>query len=114
MARGANKLRWQLVVNSYPCPECGAGPGRRCRTAYVGHPKNEPHAARGRLAHDRGWSSADEPARCVRCNGLLPGEDPAPGRCRRCQRLEDSPRTTHATADNPAPDGSYDVPIWED
>lgn len=109
MPRGSKRLRWQLVVTSYPCPVCGAGPGHGCRSPA--HSKGEPHAERGRLAHMRGWASAEEPARCVRCNRPLPGEDPAPGRCRRCIRLEDAPRLT-ATADNPGPDGSYDVPLF--
>jgi len=115
MPRGRNKLRWQLVVNSYPCPECGSGPGFGCRT-YSNHPKPEPHAERGRLAHERGWAAADEPARCVRCNGPLEGQDPAPGRCRRCLHADNANRRGHwhATPDNPGPDGSYDVPIWED
>jgi hypothetical protein len=107
MAR-RTRLRWQLVVNSYPCPACGAGPGHGCRTPD--RPKPEPHAERARLAHYRGWASSDEPARCFRCNRPLPGEDPAPGRCARCIR-EDGPRL-HATADDPGPDGSYDVPLF--
>lgn len=112
MPRGSQKLRWQLVVNSYPCPICGAGPGRGCRTPN--RPKPEPHAARAALAHDRGWAGAEDPPRCVRCNGPLEGENPSPGRCRRCRLREDGPAATHATADNPGPDGSYDVPIWEE
>lgn len=111
MARG-RRLRWQLVVNSYPCPICDAGPGQGCRTPN--RPKPEPHAERSREAHARGWAAADEPARCVRCNGPLTGRWPQPGRCERCRLREDGPRPTHATADNPGPDGSYDVPIWED
>lgn len=102
---------WRLVVNSYPCPECHAVPGRACLTVR-GVPKPEPHADRAREAAARGWAFADAPARCYRCHRLLAGRDPAPGRCDRCRRLEDGRRPTHATQDNPGPDGSYDVPLF--
>jgi hypothetical protein len=101
------------VVNSYPCPECMAGPGQACRTAYQ-RPKPEPHAARAAVAHSRGWADADEPARCFKCQGPLPGVyfDATPRRCPRCSRI--GPPSGRATADNPGPDGSYDVPLWEE
>lgn len=106
-------ITWRLVVNSYPCEECHASPGRACIT-IGGNARTEPHAARSAAAHDRGWAFADSPARCVRCHGKLPGLNPDfPQRCPRCVRLE-TPRTDHATADNPGPDGSYDVPLFGD
>ena len=105
--------QWRLVVNSYPCKRCGAAPGRACRTDF-NHAKPEPHADRSDAAAARGWAYADAPARCRRCHGPLPGDDPEPGRCARCIRQEDGPLPTHATKDNPGPDGSYDAPIWED
>lgn len=109
--RGAKKAAWRLVLNSYACHTCGAAPGRHCVTDY-GHPKAEPHADRTRQAAARGWAFADAPARCYRCHRPLPGEDPPAGRCDRCRRLEDGPKKTHATADHPGPDGSYDVPLF--
>lgn len=109
--RRRNRLEWQLVVNSYPCHKCGVPPGRSCRTD-MGHVKPEPHAERSQTAAARGWAFADAPARCYRCHRPLPGADPPPGRCARCRRLEDGKPPTHATKDNPGPDGSYDVPIW--
>lgn len=77
-------IMWRLVVNSYPCPECHVSPGRACVTV-TGHAKPEPHAERSGAAHHRGWAFADAPARCVRCNGPLPGERPDAGQlCPRC------------------------------
>ena len=105
---------WRLVVNSYPCPVCLVPPGRGCRTES-GRPKVEPHADRARVAARRGWAFADAPARCYRCHRPLEGTNPPPGRCPRCRREDDRARkTTHATADNPGPDGSYDVPLFGD
>ena len=105
-------ITWRMVVTSYPCTECNAAPGRACLT-ISGVPKPEPHAARSRAARDRGWAFADAPARCVKCNGPLPGDNPdSPQRCVRCARREDGPPPVHNTPDNPGPDGSYDVPLW--
>lgn len=102
---------WRLVVNSYPCPECHAAPGRACVTVR-NVPKPEPHADRSRAAAARGWAYADAPARCYRCHRPLEGQNPPPGRCARCIRQEDGPKKTHATRDDPGPDGSYDVPLF--
>jgi hypothetical protein len=105
-------IAWRVVVNSYPCPVCPAGPGYACRTER-GNPKPEPHAARAARAHARGWAHADEPGRCFQCHGPLPGQNPAtPQRCAKCIRAEFGARPTHATKDNPGPDGSYDVTLW--
>lgn len=111
-ARGTRRyIAWRIIVNSYPCPVCPAGPGQACITEY-GNPKQEPHAGRAARAHGRGWAAADQPARCFTCNGPLPnGPDTGPRRCPKCVR-RDAPRAPHATADNPGPDGSYDVPLW--
>lgn len=110
--RGRNKrdIAWRIVVNSYPCPTCPAGPGQAC-VSESGHAKPEPHAARSARAAARGWAHADEPARCVRCHGPLPADVRAPARCLRCTLREDGPAPMHATEDNPGPDGSYDVPL---
>jgi hypothetical protein len=107
-----NRAAWQLVLTTYRCHECGARVGHGCRTG-AGRP-TEPHADRARQAAARGWAAADCPPRCYRCLRPLPGPSPAPGRCARCVRREDGPPPTHATKDHPGPDGSYDVPIWED
>lgn len=109
--RRGKKLEWQLVVNSYPCVKCGVPPGRSCRSD-LGHVKTEPHADRSASAAARGWAFADAPARCVKCHGKLPGENPDPGRCPRCVLREDGPLPTHATRDHPGPDGSWDVPLF--
>jgi hypothetical protein len=50
---------WQYVVESYPCPRCGANPMDQCRTRS-GTRKAEPHASRSRQAEARGWLAADE------------------------------------------------------
>ena len=105
-------ITWRLVVNSYPCEECHVPPGRACIT-MTGNPKPEPHAARTAAAHARGWAFADAPARCVDCNGPLPGDNPdSPQRCRKCARIAAGPPPVHATREHPGPDGSYDVPLW--
>jgi len=105
-------ITWRLVVNSYPCPVCPAGPGYACRTER-GNPKPEPHATRAAVAHSRGWAFADAPARCFKCHGPLPGTNPdSPQRCPKCIRREDGPPPVHATEDAPGPDGSFDVPLW--
>jgi len=104
----SQRLLWRLVVNSYPCPDCRAKPGQTCVTRW--NRPTEPHAARSLEAAKRGWAMADAPARCYRCHRPLAGENPRPGLCPRCYRAE-YPPTTHATKDNPGPDGSYDVPL---
>jgi hypothetical protein len=103
---------WRLVVNSYPCPECHAAPGRACVTVR-NVPKPEPHADRSREARARGWAFADAPARCYRCQRPLAGLNPLAGLCGRCKHDDERPNT-HATKDNPGPDGSYDVPLFEE
>ena len=113
-------LRWRLVVNSYTCPTCGAGAGYGCRT--TGNRPAGPtgqHAARAQQARDRGWAAADEPPNCAVCHRPLPEDvhTPTPAVCVRCTRRKEGQRRqigAHATRDAPGPDGSYDVPLWED
>ena len=69
------KQRFQIVIESYECPVCGAAPSRRCET-YNGNPKREPHAERSRLAEQRGWRAADDVAEfpgptCVHCRNPM-------------------------------------------
>jgi hypothetical protein len=105
------RATWQLVVNSYPCPTCGAPDGLACRTTSNARAA-QPHAERSARAAVRGWAFADKPALCVRCHGALPlGNEDWPKRCARCVLREDGPAPTHATAEHPGPDGSYDVPL---
>jgi hypothetical protein len=53
-------IHWREVVESYPCTDCGAGPGDRCHTSgRWPSPKWEPHACRSRLASANGWDYAD-------------------------------------------------------
>jgi len=103
--QGKKAVTWRLVVNSYPCPTCGAPPGKACVT---GHDvtKYEPHTSRSQRAAVRGWAFSDAPARCIRCHGRLEDSAQAPARCARCIRREDGPKRTHATRDSPGPDGS--------
>lgn len=103
-------ITWRLVVNSYPCLKCGVPPGRSCRTD-MGRP-TDCHAERSQSAAARGWAFADAPARCVRCHRPLAGDNPEPGMCARCLRDARGKAPSHATADNPGPDGSYDVPLF--
>jgi len=106
-------LTWQLVVNSYPCTRCGSPPGMTCVTD-VGATKREPHAERTRTAHDRGWAFAEAEPRCVTCHGPLPDvHNEPPTRCPRCARIANPPGE-RATVDNPGPDGSYDVGLWDE
>lgn len=111
--KGRRAAVWRLVVNSYPCPECHVPPGRACLTVH-NRPKPEPHADRARAAAARGWAYAEAAARCYRCHAPLPGDNPDPGRCARCRKEMEGPPITHATADHPGPDGSYDVPLFGD
>ena len=64
--------RWQIVVQSYECPTCGAPPGHPCETT-TSQPKREPHADRARLAEARDWRAADEPdgPQCIHCRQPL-------------------------------------------
>lgn len=109
---GRHTITWRLVVNSYPCPSCGAPPGKACVTGND-RTKYEPHNARSQRAAVRGWAFADAPARCIRCHGRLQPGTEAPARCIRCALREDGPAPTHATKDKPGPDGSYDVPLFD-
>lgn len=43
------KSWWLAVIESYPCPTCGSGPGDVCVTP-TGNRKSEPHADRARSA----------------------------------------------------------------
>lgn len=104
-------IEWHLVVNSYPCTKCGVPPGRSCRTD-MGHISGTPHAERSQIAAARGWAFADASPRCARCHKALPGDNPAPGLCPKCARAVNGPTPTHATAEHPGPDGSYDVPLF--
>lgn len=59
MPRPKHMLEWQRVILQYPCPTCGAAPGKWCVT-YTGRDKPEPHAERSAEASDHGWRLAPE------------------------------------------------------
>jgi hypothetical protein len=54
------RIRWRVVVESYPCETCGAPPGFPCVTTS-GTPKGEPHAPRSRLASEHRGRASDDP-----------------------------------------------------
>lgn len=66
------KATWQLVFLSYPCPTCGAAPGRECWTAS-GRKSSMPHAERTRHAQ-----------RCPRCGAHVSAELDPGKLCDRC------------------------------
>jgi len=77
--------QWRVVIESYPCPRCGAGPGKACRTAK-GATTYIPHAARERVIDRCPLCGARIPA------GALPGD-----LCERCAlvRSLEVERATH-------------------
>lgn len=79
-------ITWREVVQSYPCPECGSGPGDPCITKN-GNAKYECHAIRA--------ASVD---RCPKCGGRM-SADIEPGelcdRCAQVRRLEIERATYH-------------------
>lgn len=66
---------WRLIFTTYPCPTCGAKPGRDCRTVN-GHVASQVHAAR--TAHAE---------RCPRCGTHISADDEPGSYCARCQLL---------------------------
>lgn len=66
------KAVWRLVFLSYPCPSCGAPPGRLCITTG-GHEYAECHAARTRDA-----------GRCPRCGTVVSAELDPGSLCDKC------------------------------
>lgn len=69
------KAPWHLTILSYPCPDCGAGPGQNCVTAN-GNPKTEEHVARARNG-----------ARCPKCNTRLGADSLPDDLCDKCALL---------------------------
>jgi hypothetical protein len=71
--RGQPPQRWRLIVESYPCDTCGAGPGAPCLT-ISGTVKHEPHVERVALVvhciYCLGWLAADWPE--LVCDVCLP------------------------------------------
>lgn len=68
-------MTWADLVWSYPCPDCGAGPGSNCRTV-AGGTKAEPHASRvhviARCRACEQWLHADAAdAGVERCDACL-------------------------------------------
>lgn len=59
MARTRRVPRWRYVLESYPCDECGATPGKPC-TTYTGNEKRDAcHADRERQARANNWNEAE-------------------------------------------------------
>jgi hypothetical protein len=56
---GHQAAEWRLIIHSWPCPVCTAGPGEYCVT-QTGHRKSEPHADRSRIAAQHLWRYADQ------------------------------------------------------
>jgi hypothetical protein len=73
-AMGQPPVEWRLIVESYWCRDCDAGPGTHCITRNL-HPKGEPHMSR-----------VNDVARCPRCNAWVHAEWPEL-LCPRCDML---------------------------
>jgi predicted RNA-binding Zn-ribbon protein involved in translation (DUF1610 family) len=74
---GSNKGRWRLVLLSYPCPDCGAGPGELCTTRS------------GRPAHDYVHAARVQDApRCGRCGTHLPADTEPGDLCDYCAMVQ--------------------------
>lgn len=63
---------WLAVIESYPCPSCGAAPGAKC-IATSGHETHLPHAERQRAGE-----------RCKRCGAVLDAERLYGDLCEHC------------------------------
>ena len=68
---------WRIILRSYPCETCGAGPGEPCLTSG-GRQAGMEHAAREMAT-----------ARCPRCATWLDADWPQGSLCPRCQLLHD-------------------------
>ena len=69
-----HKARWRLILLSYPCPDCGARPGRLCRTRT------------GNLAHDYVHQARVRNAfRCPLCGARISAEAQPGDLCDYCQ-----------------------------
>jgi len=66
---------WRIILRSYPCDTCAAGPGEPCLTT-TGHVTQE-HAARAQLVHH-----------CPRCGTWVDADVPG-SLCDRCRLLRD-------------------------
>ena len=67
---------WRIILRSYACDTCGAGPGEPCMTPS-GHQTAE-HVSR-----------YDQLNRCPRCGAMLAADAPPGTYCDRCQLLRD-------------------------
>lgn len=88
----SRKAPWRLVLLSYPCPDCGAGPGDPCVTAGGNPAHDYVHAARTRDA-----------SRCPRCGVRLPAEAEAGDLCDHCALVQalEVERYHHPRRDTP-------------
>lgn len=81
---------WHLVLRSYPCEHCGAGPGEPCVTES-GRKVALEHSARQQLT-----------GRCPRCSAMLDADHPPGTLCRHCalvRSLEVERHTHHRRRD---------------
>lgn len=74
-AMSSEKARWKTILLSYPCPTCGAEPGRPCRTSH-GHVYYDVHVDRARQAN-----------RCPECGDRMPADAEAMDRCAYCETV---------------------------
>jgi len=83
-SRGQPMAPWRVLLRSYPCPTCGAGPGEPCQTS-TGHQADIEHAGR-----------AAQAARCPKCGTRVDGDSHPGDLCPRCQLLRnlDTERAT--------------------
>lgn len=75
---------WHLILRSYPCESCGAGPGQQCVTES-GRPTME-HAARQHLV-----------GRCPRCATWMDADHAIGTLCDRCKLLRSLEIERHTT-----------------
>lgn len=91
----SHKARWRLILLSYPCPDCGARPGRYCRTRTGRVARDYVHQARVVNAY-----------RCPTCGARISAESEPGDLCDYCQLSADLIRERYGRKNAKPPPGA--------